>query len=375
VSLRLFGDERRFFTGEIGAASMDDETVARYRHRLGAVLDATRGAWDARYLTASLDDGRDTRVVNRASLGVSAPRAHADVSYRHSALADADDSAVARAEAAAWLGPASAVLSYAQSGTGGGVFFPSARFDAGALGDAGYAAAAPENSMTSAEVRLWRLATRRAWFDAGYRYENIGSAWANDLAAARPGSVANEVGVYASHRRYALDGRIVYRDELRHTLESSRTRSLEATARAFLRDNSQMLVRGGMERREFRGRDEREAGFVQAGYRRELQRFMGGVHALLDGIGDDAVAWTGVETRINWNPTSALYARCILADQSGRTGALYARLEFRPTTRTWVTIAYGWAGAGDGPYLFDGRDAFPAASERDLVSVTIRGDF
>jgi hypothetical protein len=187
--------------------------------------------------------------------------------------------------------------------------------------------------------------------------------------------VVNRAELHAAHRKYALDGRLVFRDEVRSVIESSHQRALEATARAFLRDNSQMLLRAGAERSEFHGSPETSEGFVQAGYGRELQGFMGGVQAMLDGIGEDVSERAGVEARINWNATSALYARWIVADEPGRDNAVYARLEFSPTRRAWVTLGYGWGNVGDGPYMLDDVDAIPGPDAGDVVTITVRGDF
>jgi hypothetical protein len=375
LGVRLFGDERRYFTGEFGTALMEDDVVEHFEHRLGAAVRATHDHLGVGYLASSLDDGNDSDILQRADARLSSTHAHAALAYQHTAPREGEDHAVVQAEAAGYYRRLSAIVSYAQSGFGSGAFFPSGSFDKDALDGSGYVAAAPENSATYAEARLRRLALDDLLVDATYRYQTVGTAYVNELASTRPGSVTNSAGLYVSHRRYALDGRFVWRDEVRSVIESSRRRSLEASVRAFLRDNSQMLLRAGAQRREFHGREESDAGFVQGGYRRELQRFMGGVQAMLDGIGQDATARAGVEARVNWNATSALYARWIVSDQADRSDALYARLEFRPSRRTWVTLAYGWSEAGDSPYMLDDRDALPARQTRDALTLTVRGDF
>ena len=102
---------------------------------------------------------------------------------------------------------------------------------------------------------------------------------------------------------------------------------------------------------------------------------MAGIHALVDDIGQNAVTRIGAEARINWNATSALYLRWITSSAQARSDALYARLEFTPTRRTWVTIAYGRATVGDGPYFLEDDDALPTVDTEDVLTVTVRGDF
>ncbi len=371
LSALVFGDERRYFTGQLGVPTSQDDVVESWQHRFGAQLGGTHGDFGADYLVSVLDAGRDEDLVQRGAVRWSAPYVYASVTYQHTRPDQGEDRAVAQAEAAGTYRWITAIVSYAQSGTGSGFFFPSGSFEGGG----GYVAASPGNSATYAEARLKSVRAGDVILHAVYRYDVVGVAYVNELAAGRPGSVCNSAGLYASHRRYALDGRLQWRDETRYTLESSRRRGLEATARAFLNDNSQFLLRAAAERREFHGSEEYDAGLVQGGYRRELQRFMGGVQLMLDGIGQDATPRAAIEARLNWSATSAFYARWMLAGRPEEGDAVYARLEFRPTDRTWVTLAYGWSDAGDSPYLFDDRATLPPSAGYDVITLTVRGDF
>jgi hypothetical protein len=319
---------------------------------------------------ASLDEAGEQRGLERAAAAFSSQYVHLGVSFQQQDQYDGENR-LARAELGGWYGRASVVASYAQSdleGVSDGVMFAGDPSPGGAWIDG-----MRDDASAFAEFRLRRLTISRVWFDAIYRYQATGADYFNDLAPTRPGSVTNEAGLYSAHSRYALDGRLVYRDQQRFAWEDADIRTLEASARAFLRDNSQLLLRGGIERRTSDGVEERDDGFVAAGYRRELQRFMGGAVAMLDRIGRDETVRAGVEARINWNATSALYTRWIVVNQSGRPAAPFARLEFRPTSRAWVTLAYGWADRGDGPFPLE--DPLPSAAERDVFTFTVRGDF
>lgn len=376
LTARIFGDERRYFTGELGTALMDDDTVERFDHRYGLALDGTSGSVGAGYLVSGLDEGAATRVVQRGAVRVSSSAVHAALAYQTTHAATGEDHAVAQAEAAGYYRRATAIISYAQSGFGRGVLFPSGSFDTGAFGGGHYLAAVPDNSATFGEARVTDLAlTKTARIDAIYRYQGVGASYVNDLATAQPGTVSQSVELYALHRQYALDGGLVYRDEKRFTDPDASRRVVEADVHGFFTDNVEARLSGGAERREFRGRRESDAGFVEGAYRRELQRFMGGLHARVDGIGEDAVLRGGVESRIDWSPTSALTVRWIVGDGMPSDGLVFARLEFRPTKRTWVTLAYGRDDAGNGPDMLADPTLDARAQSGHVVTLGVRGDF
>jgi hypothetical protein len=374
AEVRAFGDERRFFTGELGAASMDDDAVERFQHRIGVRADADAGALGGTLLYASLDEGSDTRGLSYARARVATAPVAVSASYQHQD-GDARDHAIAKGEVAGFWKRATVVASYEQSGFGSGVFLPDGDWDS--FGE-GYAGASPENSAAFFEARLARSSIGRAAVLAGvYRYGRVGDAYTNDLASLPAGTELHRLGLYVSHRRYALDGRVVLFDAERSAAGYAGydERGVAASARAFLNDNSEMNLRGAVVDATRDDGEERTTGSAHAIYRRSLQRFMGGVDALVDEIGADAVTRVGVETRINWSATSALYLRWIASGAVERSDAVYLRLEFRPTARTWVTFAYGRAVVGDGPYLLEDDDALPAVDTEDVFTIVVRGDF
>jgi hypothetical protein len=371
ITARAFGDERRFFTGDLGTASMDDDVVEQFEHRIGIRADGEHGVWGGTALVSRLEEDIAARTLTYAKAQLAASHVAAALSYQvQEGGDDASDHAVAKGEVAAYWKRASAVASYEQSGVGSGVFLPEGTW--GSLGD-GYRDAAPENSATFLEMRLARGAIgNSALLAAVYRYGYVGTAYTNDLTNLPAGSERHHLGAYLSHRHQALDGRVVYFDD---HLIAYRAHGVTASARAFLKDQSEMFVRGAFAERTRDDGGERTTGVAHAAYRRSLQEFMGGIHALVDEIGDNAVTRIGLETRVNWNATSALYLRWMVAGATARTDAVYARLEFRPTGRTWVTLAYGRATAGDGPYFLEDDDALPTVDTEDVLTVTVRGDF
>jgi hypothetical protein len=370
VDVCAFGDERRFFTGELGTPIVDDDRVERFAHRLGIRVDGSRGDLGAMYVAAALDEGPSSRVLQLGTARVAGPHAFAAVSYLHNAPEQGDDHAIAKAEAAACVRWATMVASYEQSGFGSGVFLPGGSWDE--LGS-GYRAAAPENSATFAEVRANRVAVGAdGWLTATLHYDLAGADYVDDLAARRPGTVARGAWLDWSHRRYALDARLAWREETRFEFLEATRHSLELSAHAHLRDNSDMLVRAGVARDD--AHDGEDAGLVHVGYGRGLQRFSGRVDAMVDRIGVASVASAGVEGRVNWNATSALYLRWIVRDAPPWTQAVFARLEFRPTRRTWFTVGYGRAVVGDDPYFLEENDWAPAPDSDGVVTFSVRGD-
>ncbi len=365
-----FGDERRFFTGELGTPIVDDDRVERFTHRLGIRVDGSRGDFGAMYLAAGLDEGPSTRVLQLGAARYAGSHAFASLSYLHNAPEQGDDHAIAKAEASACARWATAVVSYEQSGFGSGMFFPGASWDD--LGS-GYRAAAPENSATFAEVRANRVGVGASgWITATLHYDLAGADYVDDLSSRRPGTVDRAAWLDWSHRRYAVDARLALREQTRFEFFDATRRSLELSAHALLRDNSGVLVRAGVARDDADGGE--DAGLVHVGYGRGLQRFSGRVDAMVDRIGVASVASAGVEGRVNWSATSALYLRWIVRDAPPWTQAVFARLEFRPTRRTWLTLGYGRAVVGDDPYFLEENDWAPAPDSDGVLTFSVRGD-
>ena len=364
AEVRAFGDERRFFTYDLGTPFMDDDVVEDYQHRIGVRADGGTNAIGGSLLVADIDEGNETHLTSYGKVRAAWRALAGSVSYRHQE-GDAVDNAILKGEAAAYWKRFSAIGSVENSGFDSGAFVP--EFDDG-------------HSAAFVEVRAARFGiSDAATFSGVYRYRKVDDFYANELSSLRWGTLLHRLGLYVSSRRYALDGRVVVfsgHENLQPGLEAPDDRGIEASARAWLRDNSEMNVRAlVVDHEEVAGADEPTSGVVHAIYRRSLSGFMGGVSALVDGIGLEAQTHVGAEMRINWNATSAFYMRWIASDDVERSDAIYARLEFRPTLRTWVTLAYGRESVGDGPYFLEDDDSLPTIDTEDVISITVRGDF
>jgi hypothetical protein len=371
ADVRLFGDERRFFTHEMGTAVVEDDAVAAFEHRLGARLDGRITALGATYWIAGLDDGDDTRTNQYASLRFAPDRVYVGLGYVHDDPAGSTNHALAKGELAGYLYHATALASFEQSGSGSGAAFPSGSWDS--LSD-GYAEAAPSNAATFAELRTRRTRLGEDHLlDASYQYGAVGADYVNDLSSLVPGSVTNRAWVDWAHRRYALDARLSAH-RIERDSDDITERAIDMTTRARLVDNAEVLLRGGAVRDEFPDTRDETHGFVHAAYSRELREFMGGLHLLVDEIGSEAAVSAGAEVRLNWSATGAITARWIVSDATGGSDAVYARLEFRPTRRTWVTLAYGHENRGDDAYFLEDRDVLPAPDAGNVITFSVRGD-
>jgi hypothetical protein len=371
AAVRLFGDERRFFTGELGTPVVEDDHAAVFEHRIGVRGDANMRAMRATYWVAGLDDGDTRRASQYGSLRYAPTPALIGVGYTHDNPETGENHAVAKAEAAGYFKHTTAIVSFEESGTGNGFVRPS-----GSWSDFnnGYYTAMPNNAATFFELRTHRTRIgENNLFDASYQYSAVGDEYSNDLASLVPGAVTNRAWVDWAHRRYALDARLAAERVVRTTFEDRTLRDIVLTARAQMVDNSQWLFRAGALRDELpSGRE--SSGFVHAAYTRELREFMGGIHVLVDDIGQDASAAAGAELRLNWSSSAAVSGRWIVADRPGGSDALWMRLEFRPTRRAWVTLGYGRESRGDDAYFIEDRDVMPGTGTGNVVTLQVRGD-
>lgn len=368
AGLRFFGDERRFFTGEMGTALIDDDQAAAFEHRLGAHADAHMKSMRAMYWASGLDNGDERRLNQYGSLRFAPSPAYVALGYTHNDPESGNGWAVLKAEAAGYFRHATAIASFEQSGIAA---WPSASWSDF---DNGYYSAMPNNAATFVELRTRRTRIgENNLFDASYQYGAVGDEYTNDLSSLVPGTVTNRAWVDWADRRYALDARLAATRLVRTGFEESTRRGIDLTTRARLVNNSELLLRAGAQREELETGKE-SSGFVHGAYTRELREFLGGIHVLVDDIGEDANVAAGAELRLNVSSTAAVSGRWIVTDHAGGSDALWMRLEFRPTRRAWVTLGYGRQNRGDDAYFIEDRDVMPATGTGNVVTLQVRGD-
>jgi hypothetical protein len=372
ANVRLFADERRFFTHDMGVATVEDDVADDFEHRLGGRLDAHMETVRASYWIASLDDGDERRTNQYAALRFAPSHVFAGVSYLYDAPAEGEHRAVAKAELAGHYDRVTAVASFEASAQGSGAPFPTTDWDD--FDGSDYSATSPANSATFLELRTRRVPVLADHlFDFVYAYQTAGDDYVNDLSRVVPGSVTHRAWLDWAHRRYALDARLSAHATEQSLFEPSKRSGVDVSARARTNDNAEWLARGGVEREETPTRDE-TTGFAHTAYTRELREFLGGIHLLVDDIGEDTRVAAGAEVRLNWSATGAVSGRWIVSDDTGGSDAVWVRLELRPTRRSWVTLSYGRETRGDDAWFLEDRDALPASDTGNVVTLTVRGD-
>jgi hypothetical protein len=368
AALRFFGDERRFFTGELGTPLIDDDHASVFEHRLGAHIDAHMKSMRAIYWASGLDNGDERRLNQYGSLRFAPSFGFIALGHTHNDPETGNGWAIAKQKLRhiSVTPPPSRHSSRAELLRGRSAYWSDF--------DNGYYEAMPNNAATFVELRTRRTRIGEDnLFDASYQYGAVGDEYTNDLSPLVPGTVTNRAWVDWAHRRYALDARLAAARVVRSTFDESTRRGIDLTTRARLLNNSELLLRAGARREELVTGKE-SSGFVHGAYSRELREFMGGIHLLVDDIGEDTNVAAGAEIRLNVNATSAISGRWIVSDHAGGSDALWMRLEFRPTRRAWVTLGYGRENRGDDAYFIEDRDAMPATDSGNVVTLSVRGD-
>jgi hypothetical protein len=381
-AVRVFGNERRYFTYSLSPPILDDDAVAAYENHGGIRVDGSSGiglSWSA--LGGLLDDGSDdARGLGFAALRWRGAGVQASASYlSHQAPAGAEDyRGVVKGEIAGLYRRATVVLAYQQAGADESFFFlPRTAFDWDGYVGGNFSESLPADADAFGEIRVRDVAFRdRVRVDFFHRYRATGSRFAPALSGGVPGVVANTTGLFFSHRELALDGRLVYRTRVRSALINQTTEHLEAYARAVLTDGTEVYLRGAAGYRETPGGGRSDDHFVHAAWKRSMRRLEAGVHLMvIDDGGGELERRFALETRMNWSASIALYGRVIAADEAGSRGAAYCRLEVRPAGHVFATLAYGRGFVGDGPYVLEDPDIDAAGDIEPVYTFSVRGDF
>jgi hypothetical protein len=377
LALRAFYVERRYFTGALGIALVDDAHVSRVPTHGGlrADGDVARVRWSL--VAVTLDDA------------FSAPRGmgHGRACYegRHVQLAAAylaqdtgadslSGHAIVSAEAVGFYRGATAVASYAQSGFGAsGLFFPSPR---AVDGGGGLSGALPANAAAFGELRLGGI----HWSDwhgfVAARYALAGPSYANDLAGSVPASAVTSARLFMGHARYAASATVELDRSVRWSATDAETERALVGARAFYRQGYEAFVRLSPGRRRVAAEDWRDDHFAHAGLRRVATRYGAGVFAMARSTERGGAGWrAATELRVKWGARGALYGRVVMNEEAASTDALYLRFELRPRDHLLATFAFGRAHVGDGPYPLEDDDILPDGPADNVYTITLRGDF
>ena len=382
---RLFTNERRYFTGELSNALLDDDVVSREDQHYGLRHDGRAGSVQWSALGAMLGDRWEEADRLLYLRGARSGR-HIGLSVAY--LAESTDrdsienSAVVKAEFSAAYKRFSAILSWEQSGVSDqAVFLPSGSFDWDRFDGGNLSSAISDGGAASAELRLFRV-PMRDWghWSLVYRYRTVGSDYTNELGALRRAEVSSSSGLYFSARTVSVDGRIVYSDRERFRIDDHESERLEASVRALLVDATEVFLRAAAVRVRDGELPEITRESVHAAVKREGSKVRSGVHVMLTDVEDGTLRQRveerfGVEAKLNLTAQVSLYGRLITGQSISSGEAMYWRFELRPAAHVFATIGYGRDWIGDGPYLLEDADSARIGESEAVYFVTVRGDF
>ncbi len=382
LSVRLFANERRYFTSSLGPALLDDDRVDRFDDNGGVRVEGAareRLSWSA--LGALLDDG----TADMRRLGYATARWHG--SHVQGALAYLSDRqpmdslqyhTVVKGELAGVYRNTTLLLSYEQSDVGAdAASLPDARFDWDGFDGSNFAASLSEEAAAFAEVRVGDV-PMRAWghVDLVYRYHATGDNFINDLAATPPGQVATTGGLYFRHRKAALDGRLVYEKRTQSRIGPIETERVIGQARALLKNGTEALLRVAVGHREYPVGGRANDNFIHAGVRRSMRKLQAGAHVMVKDIDDGEFDRRfAVDARINWSANISIYGRVLTNEDNGSHDAVFWRVELRPADHVFATVEYGRRSIGDAPYMLEDLDIGQSGATDSVYRFTVRGDF
>jgi hypothetical protein len=383
--VRLFANERRYFTHELSTPLLEDDVVTSFDDQFGIRHDGSAGnaAWTA--LGAVLGDEwsrADKFYFLRG--GWFGRYAQASAAYTRSTPAPdtLDHHAIIKGEVSASYRQFGAVASYAYSGFGkDGFFVPGGDGDGDGGGSWPYpdgtAPGGNENAALFAELRVLRFPIAgTGLYSLVYQHSENGDAWVDRLGGQPGGARERLLGLYYAALKKAIDVRLEYIGRDRTRFDDKSADRFEGMARAQLVNGAETYLRGGYgDYRDETGRTG-ESGFVHAAWRRNGRKITSGVHVmLLDRTNAEMEERFGVEARFNFTASVSLYGRLIASQQVASRDAVFLRLDMRPTEWMFAAVGYGRYYIGDEPYMLEDPDIGRRGETESVWFIRVRGDF
>jgi hypothetical protein len=381
-SIRLFANERRFFTHDWTMPLLDDDRAGGTGDNRGVRADAEI---DNKIRLTGLfsllgDDASTSRKASYVRALFSQRIASLSVSY----LLDDPGSSGPRNRAAFKTELASAyrnvfgVLSYQQTGFDGkGWFFPKGSFDWGGYDGTNFGAVLPRGGAASAEVRVSSLpVTKRGEMELVWRYDAVGEDVVDDLGTTAPSGVGQTVGAYFLAKDVSANASVLYRNRVRSGLENEKADWLDVGAWAALANGTEGFLRGGIARIEDVSVFDTKTNFVHGAVRYRTHRLLAGAHAMwMDtGSGESATryAWEG---KLVLNPDWGFDWRLLLSHDYAVGQTAMFRLEYRPNNRIFAYVGYGQPYLGDDPFVLEDRQIGLLREGISEYTFVVRGDF
>ncbi len=381
-SIRLFANERRFFTYDWTTPLLDDDRAGETGDNRGVRVDA---AIDKTVRLTGLFSllGKDANESRRASY-VRALYSHRIASLSASYLVEDPGSsglrnrAAIKTELATAYRNAFAVLSYEQSGVDDkGLFFPSGSFDWGAYDGTNFSAVLPRGGAVRAEVRVSSLPlSTQGEMDLVWRYDAVGEDFVDDLGSSGPSGVGQTMGAYFLAKDVSVNARMLYRRNVRSVVENEKGDWFDASVWAALENGTEGFLRGGVGKIEDESIFDTKTNFVHGAVRYRTKRFHAGAHARWSDAGTEYSAM-----RYAWEGKLALGAdwgfhwRFLLSGDYAVGQTALFRLEYRPNDRILAYLGYGQPYLGDDPFVLEDRELGLLRAGVSEYTFVVRGDF
>lgn len=385
-SMRLFANERRFFAHDWTAPLVDDDGAGATGENRGIRADASVA--NALRLTGLFsllgkNEGTDAARSRRASY-LKALFSHRVGSLSASYVIEDPGStglrnrAAVKAELASAYKNVFAAASYQQSGFDDkDLFFPGGAFDWGAWEAARFATVLPPGGAAFAEVRVSSISlSARGEMDLVWRYDAVREGFADGLGSAGPPRVGQSAGAYFAAKDVSVDGRVVYRTQVRSALEDEEGEWLDAGVRAAFEGGLEGLLRGGAGKIRDEFVYETKKNFVHGALRYRIRRFHAGAHAAWSDAGTDysaaSYAWEG---KVALNPAWGFHWRLLVGGDYAVGQSAFFRIEYRPSERVFAYAGYGRPGLGDDPFVLEDAQMGLLRTGHSEYTFVVRGDF
>jgi|GEM_PF-2691290 len=379
-SLRLFANERRFFTHDAIAPLLSDDLAGEGQDNLGARLDAAiSDDVGVTVLYSALGEKiSESRAITYLRTAYSSRLAIVSASYLLDDLGALTDHsrAVLKAETSASYKKAYVVLSYQQSDVQSDkLFFPGGRFLWEDYKFDDFSKILPAGAAVFAEARLSAMGVKVGHLRAVYRYTVIGRRFFDDLGLRQPAQVSQTVRVYFLGNGVDLNSRLEYSHVARAYFENEDVDRWRGSVWGTFRNGLDFWIRANIiaDVDPMFG----EVGdFVHVGLRRQIKQIYSGAHIMfkdLDSIfSATRLAW---DAKLALSPNWGFYCRFVLSDQFDVGQMLYTRLSYQPSDRIFLALGYGRSAIGDGPYLLEDQDIELSRFGSAIYTISVRGDF
>jgi hypothetical protein len=394
--VRLFANERRYFTGELSTPLLVDGVVTStgaqiYRRyvvpdpddQFGLRHDGTAG--DVRWTALGAALGERWNEADKfyfLRAGWFGSYVQASAAYYNSSPAPdtLDNHAVVKGELSAGYRRFGLVLSYEQSGFEDSAFFiPSG--DSDGVGPGPYEDNGRLSGLDAGAVYIEARMRRQRIGDTGlwslvYRQRSAGDAFVDPFGL-HPGGVNRQLaGLYYAALKKAIDARFEYRRQERTRFDDKALDRFEGMVRAQLANGAEAYLRGAYGEADDELGVSHRGGFVHAAVRRNGSKITTGLHVMLaDRDNTPLDGRFGVEARLNFTAAVSLYGRLIASQSVASSDAVFIRLDMRPTDWAFAAVGYGRYYIGDQPYMLEDPDIGRRGETESVWFIRLRGDF